>query len=79
VKGKPYGDTCIATDETCHETEEVGQPPTPAAGVASNTDKNSDEEAHRTGSVHVHGYYRKDGTYVHPHTGRAPHRHRADE
>jgi hypothetical protein len=24
------------------------------------------------GSVHVNGYYRKDGTYVHPHTRAAP-------
>lgn len=26
------------------------------------------------GSVHVHGYYRRDGTYVHPHTRHAPRR-----
>lgn len=25
-----------------------------------------------TGDVYVHGYYRKDGTYVHPYTRRAP-------
>lgn len=28
------------------------------------------------GDVHVRGYYRKDGTYVVPHTRSAPHRHR---
>jgi hypothetical protein len=27
------------------------------------------------GTVHVKGYYRKNGTYVRPHTRSAPHRH----
>lgn len=32
--------------------------------------------SYNSGDVHVRGYYRKDGTYVSPHTRSAPHRHR---
>lgn len=32
--------------------------------------------SYNSGDVHVRGYYRKDGTYVAPHTRSAPHRHR---
>lgn len=32
--------------------------------------------SYRGGDVHVRGYYRKDGTYVAPHTRSAPHRRR---
>lgn len=32
------------------------------------------EQASTGGTVHVKGYFRKDGTYVRPHTRRAPRR-----
>jgi len=38
----------------------------PAIGLAKGKKTDSD------GTVHVSGYYRKDGTYVHPYTRRAP-------
>lgn len=62
VKGKPCGDTCIAMGDTCRENKKAHR----------------NKEGHGDGSVHVRGYYRKDGTYVHPHTRRAPHHHRRE-
>lgn len=47
----------------------------PAGAKLSPTRKGSSAYIPSTGgSVHVRGYYRKNGTYVRPHTRRAPRR-----
>lgn len=39
-------------------------------------DSTGSYSSYNSGDVHVRGYYRKDGTYVAPHTRSAPRRHR---
>lgn len=41
---------------------------------SSRSNSNSYKSTHSGGKVHVKGYYRKDGTYVRPHTRSAPKR-----
>lgn len=44
----------------------------PCSGVKGGCGRSSYRSSASTGTVHVRGYTRKDGTYVRPHTRRAP-------
>ena len=58
------------------ESQESVAQPTQSTASPTTTRSSSTYSPSTGGTVHVRGYYRKDGTYVRPHTRRAPTRRR---
>jgi hypothetical protein len=54
------------------ENVDAAQRQTDASGVVTGSGHRSEHDHSGGGSVHVHGYTRKDGTYVQPHTRAVP-------
>ena len=68
TEGKPCGNTCIAWYKECH----VYGSPTSTSSPSYSPSYSSGSLG--SGPVRVKGYYRKDGTYVRPHTRSRPRR-----
>ena len=61
-----------AQKDSARQKSEVARQQTETGGFVTGSGGGSGQNRGGGGSVHVSGYYRKDGTYVHPHYRAAP-------